>query len=99
MAVLAWKHGTERRTAKELLLSRLIASGYDRCVNWSGDSFSSVMGWGTILDVEGRIDDDYFVLEKSRGAVGNVVLNRCRAILEDLFPGGEQSQGLRRADS
>lgn len=91
MAVLAWKHGTTRSRAHQLIESRLQQTGHGRSVNWQGDSFTSSIGWGVVLDLAGRIDDEFVVLDKSRGAMGGIVLTESEAAFEQMFPGGKQS--------
>jgi hypothetical protein len=48
------------------------------------------IGWGVVLNLSGRIDDDFIILEKSRGAIGNAVLQQTEIAFQELFPGGKQ---------
>jgi hypothetical protein len=90
MTALVWKHGTSRDEVRRLFQSELNQSGHARSVTWNGDRFAAVVGWGSILDLQGEITDDAIVVEKSRGAIGKIVLQKIEAVFERLFPGGRQ---------
>jgi len=91
MAVLVWKHGTTKAAARQAVMEELQQLGVADKVKWSGDRGSASIGLGVILNASGEITDDAVVLEKSGGAVGPMVVQRCRELLERLFPGGEMS--------
>lgn len=90
MSDLVWKHGKTREEAKAIIQAELKQLGYDGKVTWDADSASASVGWGTILNASGRITDDTIILEKCGGAVGGIVLSKCREMLVRVFPGGEQ---------
>ena len=92
MSVLVWKHGTNLADARQRILLRLRGSGYDNKVTWKGDDFYSSIGWGTVLDIAGRIDDEAVTIDKSGGLIGDLVLKKSEVTLRDIFPRGQHSQ-------
>ena len=89
MSVLVWKHGTSLADARQRILLRLRESGYENKVTWKGYDFFSSIGWGTVLDVAGRIDDAAVIIDKSGGLMGDLVLKKSEATLKDIFPMGQ----------
>jgi hypothetical protein len=91
MAVLVWKHGKSKADALAAIQGALKDSGYDGSVKWDGTKAEARYGpFASVVHAKGEVTDDAIVLEKCGGLVGGVVLSRCRAMLEQLFPGGEQ---------
>ena len=88
MAVLVWKHGTTVADARDAITRELVKVGHDGKVKWSGNEATASVGWGVVLSASGKITDEAVVLEKCGGAVGGLVLNRCREMLARLFPTG-----------
>jgi len=91
MAVLVWKHGTTAAAARETIQAELVSLGHDGKVTWKGDEASASVGWGTVLSAAGRVTDEAVVLDKCGGAVGGIVLGKCREMLARLFPAGGQA--------
>ena len=92
MNILAWKHGETPDDVRRLMRERLQAAGISDKVTWDGNRFTSSVGWGTILNLVGRIEPEAIVLEKCSGAIGGVVLSKCREAFREMFPGGEEIQ-------
>ena len=90
MAVLVWKHGTTADAAREAIRAELDRLGHGRKVKWTGDEAWASVGWGIELSAEGQVTDEVLVPEKCGGAVGGLVLAKCKELLARLFPGGEQ---------
>lgn len=90
MAVLVWKHETTRQDARKRIEDRLKSAHVSDKVAWNGDTFSSSVGWGTILNLVGEVTDDAVVLQKSSGAMGGVILAKSREGFKQLFPEGEE---------
>ena len=86
MSVFVWKHGMRRSDARKQLELRLVNGGYADKVIWRDDSFHSVIGWGSVLDLAGYVDDDAVVIEKSNGLIGSAVLAKTETTLRDIFP-------------
>jgi hypothetical protein len=89
MAALVWKHGTTKDAAKQAVVEELQQLGVADKIKWSGDRATASIGLGMILSASGEVTDDAVVLEKAGGAAGGTVVQRCRELLERLFPGGE----------
>jgi hypothetical protein len=90
MAVLVWKHGTTADAAGEAIRAELDRLGHGGKVKWTGDEASASVGWGLVLSAAGRVTDEAVVLDTCGGAVGGLVLAKCRELLARLFPDGEQ---------
>jgi hypothetical protein len=91
MAELVWKHGTTAAAAREAVQAELAKLGHDGKVTWKGDEASASVGWGAVLSASGKVTDDAVVLDKCGGAVGGIVLGRCREMLARLFPAGGEA--------
>jgi hypothetical protein len=91
MAVLVWKHGKTRDEARSIIQAEVRRLGYDQKVMWSGDSATASVAWGAVLSASGKVTDEAIILDKCGGAVGGIVLARCRELLERIFPDGEQA--------
>jgi hypothetical protein len=91
MAALVWKHGTTRSAARQAVVSELRRLGYDSKVTWNGDAATASVGWGTVLSASGVVTDDAVILDRCSGAIGGVVLDKCREIMQRLFPHSGQS--------
>lgn len=90
MAALTWKHGTSQSAALEAIQGALKESGYDSSVKWDGAKAEARYGpFASVVHAKGEVTEDAIVLEKCGGLVGATALNRCRQMLERLFPGGE----------
>jgi hypothetical protein len=50
----------------------------------------AVRAAASVVHAKGEVTPEAVVLEKCGGLVGGTVLQRCRELLERLFPGGEQ---------
>lgn len=92
MNILVWNHGSTPNNVRRLMVDRLLAAGISDKVAWNGDQFKSSIGWGTILNLVGRIEPDVIVLEKCSGAIGGVVLAKCREAFQEMFPAGYEVQ-------
>ncbi len=80
-------HSHKRGNASEvrkLVQKALDEMGYSDYVEWEGNKFSACAGLGTMLDFEGRITDDDFIVEKAGGAFGDKVLEECKIIAERI---------------
>ncbi len=86
MSVFVWKHGMRRSDARKQMELRLVNAGYADKVIWRDDSFHAVIGWGSVLDLAGFVDDDSVVIEKSNGLIGGAVLAKTQTTLRDIFP-------------
>jgi hypothetical protein len=85
MAELTHKHGRKNASdVRKLVEKSLDDLGYSDYVEWDGNSFSASAGLGMMLDLEGRITDEEFIVEKCTGALGDKVLSECRKIAQDL---------------
>jgi hypothetical protein len=91
MAVLVWKHGTTAAVARAAIQAELAKHGHDDKVTWKGDEASASVGWGAILSAAGRVTEEAVVLDKCGGAVGGIVLGKCREMLCRLFPAGGEA--------
>jgi hypothetical protein len=91
MAELVWKHGTTAAAAREAIQAELCKLGYDGKVTWKGDEATASVGWGTVLNVSGKITSEAIILDKCGGAVGGTVLGKCREMLLRLFPNGGEA--------
>jgi hypothetical protein len=92
MPVLTWKHGRSRDEAIATIRAALKNSGYDGSVTWDGAKAEARYGpFASIVHAKGEVTADAVVLEKCGGLAGGPVLQRCRELLERLFPGGEQA--------
>lgn len=89
MPQLRWRHGRTADQARDLMQGKLRAAGYDDKVKWNGCDFSASVGFGSILNLKGRVSDQEVVLDTCSGAIGGTVQDQVRQILEKLFPGGE----------
>jgi len=92
MGALVWKHGTSRDEARRLVQEELKQLGHDGRVRWHGDAATVTVGWGAVLSASGRVTDEAVVLDKCGGAIGGLVLERCRELLRRLFPAGESAE-------
>jgi len=92
MSILTWKHGETPDDVRRLMRERLQAAGISDKVAWDGNRFTSSVGWGAILNLVGRIEPEIIVLEKCSGAIGGVVLAKCREAFREMFPRGEEIQ-------
>jgi hypothetical protein len=91
MAVLIWKHSKSKTEALDAIRTGLEDSGYHGSVTWNGAMAEARFGpFASIVHAKGEVTDDAVILEKCGGLVGGAVLRRCRELLEQLFPGGEQ---------
>lgn len=90
MTALIWKHGMSKNDARQLIQARIEKAGIRDKVLWKGDSFSSSIGWGTILNLEGQVTDESVILKKAAGALGSIVLEKSREAFQELFPNGER---------
>ena len=92
MSVLTWKHGRSKDEAIAMIKAALTDSGYDEAVTWNGHKAEARFGpFAAILYVMGEVTIDAVVLEQCSGLAGAVVLTRCRELLVQIFPGGEQA--------
>jgi hypothetical protein len=89
MPILVWKHGTTAAAARDSVRAELDRLGHGGKVTWAGDEASASVGWGLVLSAAGRVTDEVIVLDKCGGAVGGLVLAKCRELLARLFPGGD----------
>ena len=92
MYILIWKHGKTLEEVRRLMLERLSDRGISDKVGWKVNRFTSTVGWGAILDLVGEIQSQTVVLEKCSGAIGGVVLGKCREAFREMFPDGEELQ-------
>jgi hypothetical protein len=91
MAALVWKHGKSKADALAEIQSAIKESGYDGSVNWDGAKAEACYGpFASFVHVKGEVTDDAVVLQKCSGLVGGIVIKRCRELLGQLFPDGEQ---------
>jgi hypothetical protein len=88
MSLLVWKHGTTTAAAREAIQEELRKLGHDGKVTWKGDEATASLALGTMLGVRGKVTDEAILLDKCGGALGGVVLRKCREMLLRLFPSG-----------
>lgn len=69
---------------------RLLAAGVGNKVVWQGNRFTASVGWGSILNLVGDIQPETIVLERCSGAIGGVVLAKCRDAFREMFAAGEE---------
>ncbi len=88
---LVWKHGTTKTAARNIIKNEIERLGYAKYVRWDGDEARSFIRrfFIKVLDVRGWVADDAIVIDRCRGRAAEEVLNRCREILQKVFPGGE----------
>ncbi|HCE45399.1 MAG TPA: hypothetical protein DET40_17810 [Lentisphaeria bacterium] len=85
MAEFIHKHSRGNASEVRKLVEKALDDlGYSDYVEWDGNSFSASAGLGMMLDLEGRITDEEFIVEKCAGAVGEKVLFECRKIAQSL---------------
>lgn len=90
MAVLIWKHGKTKTDALTAIQNALKEAGYSGYVKWNGFKAEAKYGlFSAGLHAQGEITDTSVVLEKCGGLAGGVVLNKCREMLQRLFPRGD----------
>ncbi len=65
---------------KKIVQKSLDELGYSDYVEWDGNSFTASAGLGMMLDFEGKITDEEFIIEKASGAFGDKVLDECKKI-------------------
>lgn len=91
MSVLVWRHGTTQAAAIEAIQAALESSGHANRVTWKGNRAEARYGpFASVSHVVGQVNDEAVVLERCGGIASGTVLGRCRVMLEQLFPGGEQ---------
>jgi hypothetical protein len=91
MAVLTWQHGTSQGKAIAAIVKAVKKLGYEGYVTWKDGTVEASAGpFATLVNARGEVTDDRVILAKAGGLLGGKVLTRCREILEDVFPGGEQ---------
>jgi len=89
MSELIHKHGRGNASeVRKLVQDALDGLGYSDYVEWDGNSFSASVGHGFILDLQGNITDQCFIVEKSTGAMGEKVLSECNNIAQGLSKQG-----------
>ena len=92
MSVLVWHHGTTKSAAVEAIRSAVKEAGHAKHVAWKDGRAEARFGpFATVVHVVGEVTGESVVLEKCGGLAGAAVLARCRALLEQLFPGGERA--------
>lgn len=92
MPVLVWDHGTTRELAVEAIRGALRESGHLESTTWRDGFVEARRGpFGSLLSFRGHVTDRSVVLDTCSGLAGGTVLRSCRAVLERLFPGGEQT--------
>jgi hypothetical protein len=91
MAVLTWMHGKSKAEAVAAIQAALKESGYDGSVTWTGARAEARYGpLASVVHVKGEVTDDAVIIDECGGLAGGPVLTRCRELLGQLFPGGEQ---------
>jgi len=81
MAKFIHKHSKGNASeVRKLVEKTLDDMGYSDYVEWDGNSFSASAGLGMMLELEGKITDQEFIVEKCSGAFGDKVLSECRKI-------------------
>src|SRR5436305_1790807 len=91
MPVLVWKHHRPKPEVRAALQSALKRAGYDGALTWEGYRASAQLGlWGMLLDVSLEVTDDCIVVRRCEGALADTVLQECRTVLGQLFPGDGQ---------
>ena len=88
MPILSWPHRTSRELAATGVREYLERAGHSGRVKWSGDSFSVSVGFGTMLCMQGMITDSVIEITECSGALSGMIMERCRAILQEQFPNG-----------
>ncbi len=90
MSVLTWRHGTTKPAAITAVRAAVQEAGYAPHVTWTDGHAEARYGpFASVVHVLGEVTDDAVVLERCGGLAGGAVLQRCRALVEKLFPGGE----------
>ena len=91
MASLVWKHGKSKSEAVTDIRAALAELGYDKHVTWSEANAEARYGpFASLIHVKGRVTEDLVILDKCGGAFGAMAMDRCRKVLERVFPRGEQ---------
>jgi hypothetical protein len=91
MPVLTWLHGTSKGNAIAAIQKAVKKLGYEGYLRWKDGTVEASSGpFSTLVNAKGEVTDDRVILAKAGGVLGGKVLTRCREILEDVFPGGEQ---------
>ncbi|MFZ2657204.1 MAG: hypothetical protein WAX69_19880 [Victivallales bacterium] len=81
MAEFIHKHSRKNASeARKIVEKALYDMGYSDYVEWDGNSFTASAGLGMMLDLEGRVTDQEFIVEKCSGALGDKVLSECKKI-------------------
>jgi len=81
MAELIHKHSKGNASEVKIIVEKALDDmGYSDYVEWDGNSFSASAGLGMMLDLEGKITDHEFIVEKASGAFGDKVLEECKKI-------------------
>ncbi|GEM_PF-3187962 len=70
--------------AKKIIQKALDDSGYSEYIEWDGDAFKAADGVGMMLELEGRVTDTEFIIERTGGAFGDKALEECQKIAENL---------------
>lgn len=91
MAAINWKHGKTQDEARAIIQAELDELGYAGKVSWKGNELVASVGFGTVLDLKGRVTEDAIVLDKCGGLAGGAVLAQCTEILARRFPAAETS--------
>jgi hypothetical protein len=86
MAVLVRKHGTTATNARDAIQAEIRQMGYESYVTWQGNEATASAGMGLLLKVRGHITEESVIIDKCRGGIGDLVLGKCREMLERLFP-------------
>jgi hypothetical protein len=86
MSVLVRRHGTTATNARDVIQAEIRQMGYDSYVIWQGNEATASAGMGLLLNLRGHITEESVIIDKCGGGIGNLVLGKCREMLERLFP-------------